>query len=147
VLDFISNNAKIISFEEKLYLPENLATLEYLRTSIPERMTTKRTFLVAHPERIGTPAYFMYNPAFEEYGTTEGFDYLIISWWRPSDRKTQLEHIRSLGFLGEPILLSRFPADATDDSESIDLVNNNATLSDLWSLKQNGPIVDIYEFR
>ena len=147
MLNNIPSDAKIISIEERLDLPENLATLEYLRTTIPGRMTAKRTFLVAHPERIGTPAYFMYNPAFGVYASREGFDYLIISWWRSGDRKAQLEHLQSLGFPGEPVLLSRFPADATDDSESVDLANNNATLSDLWSLRQNGPIVDVYELR
>lgn len=140
----IPDNARVINTDEKLDLPENGATLESIRTAAPERISIKRVYLILHQEKIETPSYFIYYPAFGKYSGGEDFGYLVISWWKPKDRIEQMESVASLGLSRDPMLIQRFPQNASDNTESFDLANNNVSLYRLWSIKQNGPTIDIY---
>ena len=144
----VPDGAKIITIDEKLDLPEDLATVKNIGERAPAHATVKRSYLATYPGRIVAPAYFVYNPSFGSYGAGQDFEYLIISWWDPDDRVRQLEHITGLGLFDDLERLRRFPGDARDRTISIDLPNNMENpVWRLWSQKQNGPVVDIYRLR
>jgi len=145
ILQNIPDGKGIINFDEKLELPEDSITLGRMRAGAPERMTVKRAHLALHPEKINIPAYFVYNPTFGEYGSGEKFEYIILSWWRPESRKAQLEQITRLGFSQGAKRVFIFPANANKNTRSLELANNEATLLDLWGLKQNGPTIEVLQ--
>lgn len=147
ILHDIPDGSNMVNFDERLELPENFMTLERVGLSAAERMTVKRTYLLANPAKISMPAYFIFHPAFGSYGEGEDYEYLIISWWNKSDREAQMEKARSVVSGKELTLIQRFPHEATENTQSVDLGNNVGTLRDLWVLKQSGPTVDIFLLR
>lgn len=95
---------------------------------------------------IFTPTYFRGDIPAELMG--ERYDYIIVSWWNPTDRREQLALIEKSGILDTMERIMRFPDTATDETESMDLAGETRDpLFTLPLLRQNGPVIDVYRLQ
>lgn len=150
----IPNDARVVTLDETLELPENEATLRDIQAYAPYFVTKKRAYLLnALPKEYSpihyyvlTPTYFRGNIPDQLAG--EHYDYLVVSWWNPTDRAKQLSHIEKLGLPETMERIARFPDTATDETESMDLPDEmRDPFFKLPQLRQNGPVVDVYRIR
>ncbi|OGZ12547.1 MAG: hypothetical protein A2942_00340 [Candidatus Lloydbacteria bacterium RIFCSPLOWO2_01_FULL_50_20] len=150
----IPDGARVVTLDETLDLPENKATLHDIQTYAPYFMTKKREYLltasplpdVGQHYYVFTPAYFRGDIPGKLVG--ERYDYLIVSWWDPAERRRLLGEIEQLGLPGTMERIARFPDTATDETESLPLPDEmRDPLFKLPSLAQNGPVIDVYRIR
>lgn len=143
----VPNNEGIVTTDDRIPFPENLESLQGIASETPRFMTRKRAWLLEHPDATAVPAF---QVAYTAYGTSTMDarmepEYALVSWWNPDDRAERLLELAPFmdGRTLEHVV--RFPSDADDRTESIDLANNmRAPAWKLWGLRQNGPVVDIY---
>lgn len=155
IFENIPSGSRIVTFEEPISLPENTQTLRDIETHVPYFMTKKRAYLLAAPESatVSSPVYYVLTPNYFRNGIptellSAPYDYVVISWWTPNERYLRLKELEQLGFTGKLELSRRFPDNATEETESIDLPNNiRAPLFRLHRLQQNGPTIEVYQLR
>lgn len=150
----IPNDARVVMLDEALDLPENKATLHDIRTYVPYFLTKKREYLLnVLPEEYSEKHYYILTPTYFRGDipaelAAERYDYLVVSWWDPTQREWWQREIEKLGLRGTMEHVARFPDFATDATESIPLPDDmRYPLLKLPSLAQNGPVVDIYRLR
>lgn len=148
----IPAGARVYLVDDRIPLAENMTSIMRVASDTPEFLTRKRAWYLAHPEDIPAPAYDVVIPAYvggvEEKADAVRPAYAVASWWgidQPGDQRVQLQRLfGTITFT----LIARFPSDANNETESIDLANNMRWPAwKLWTLHQNGPIVEIYSIR
>ena len=144
----VADGSSLVTTDDRIPFPENIASIKLVASDTPQYMTKKRVWLFTHPETIEHPAFVVsYTSYFSGASTSsqKTYQYVILSWWNPKDREERLRELaRHVGDI--PLEhVARFPDFATDDTESLDLPNNMRFPAEkLWSLHQNGPVVDVY---
>jgi hypothetical protein len=144
----VPDGNSLITTDDRIPFPENLASIERVASDTPHYMTKKRIWLRTHEGAIEHPAFIVsYTSYFSGTSTSspQAYQYVLLSWWNPEDRGERLRELdRHVGDI--PLdHVARFPAHATDETESLDLPNNmRFPAQKLWSIHQNGPVVDVY---
>lgn len=154
IIQNVPDGARMVMFDETLDISEDEETLRDIRRYAPYFLTKKRAFLLeVLPKQSSGPHYYVFTPAYFQ-GTipsvliAKHYDYLVVSWWNPDYRADRMTQIEQLGLPGTLERVARFPENATDATESIDLPNNmRDPLIRLPLLTQNGPVVDVYQIR
>lgn len=154
VYNNLSPGESIINLDGHFELNENRQSLRDLEKYSPEMLTKKRAFLLSSGDEVfPKPNYYIFfYPHYKEAPPeiiNKKFNYLIISWLDKKNYDYWLSKLKYFNLTPEDLsLVKRFPAEATFDDLGADLGDDlDRPLINLWKLKQNGPIVDIYEIK
>lgn len=143
----------IINFDNHLELNENRQTLIDIK-NYSQLFTKKRDYLLDSKDEIfPKPNYYIFTYLYYKKAPPEiinkKFNYLIISWLDKKNYDYWSSKLKYLNLAPKDLfLVKRFPANATFSDRGADLGDDlDRPLVNLWKLKQNGPIVDIYKIK
>lgn len=149
----IPAQARVINLYSDLEINENRQSLEDIKQHT-DYLTVKRAYLLSvSDDKYPRPNYYVwFAPHYRTIPDAlraKKWQYLIIGWWTGEEREAQLASARALIRSDQYLsLLRRFPEQAADDAVSFDLAGNMAKpLWQLWRLRQNGPVIDIYAIK
>ncbi len=153
----IPAGARIMYFDfgsPTLPLHESVETLEQIARTSPTFMTTAREYLRTHDAHRNSlqPAYTIVNMNhfwkrdFPEELAREKYDYAILAWW-DHDRRVMVENQLAVSGidLGDAIRLIRFPENATEATQGLNILGRmREPLKTLLVPQTPGPIIEIY---